>query len=117
MDKNLCSLPRERAQEVRIGNGIIMPVQRENYVKSSLRKERCCTEMRTHIEITNETLQMLKNILRETKISLEIKENGAELLFHINLLHGCVCWTISSQMKRSLEVTDAIFFRRMLGIL
>lgn len=46
--------------EVRIGNDIIMPVQRENYVKSALRKEQCFTEIRTYIEITNETLANAK---------------------------------------------------------
>lgn len=54
---------------------------------------------------------MLSKVLRNRNISLETKKRVLHCYVISILLYGSECWTIFSQIKNRLEVTEMWFYR------
>ena len=77
---------------------------------------RCRPEIRRRIVLAKNAFGELKPILRDRKLSIDLKVRLLKCYVWSTLLYGCESWTITAETKRNIDAVEMWFYRRMLRI-
>ncbi|XP_063604020.1 uncharacterized protein LOC134779724 [Penaeus indicus] len=77
---------------------------------------KCDIEIKRRIAMAKDSFQKLGNILKDRKLSVQIKNKLLKCYVHSILLYGSECWTISPTMENRLKAAERGFYRKILRI-
>ena len=102
---------------IEINQEIIKKVQEFQYLGSVLTSDaRCCTEIRRRIGIGKTAFRKMKNVLTNSRISIETRKRAVKTYVWSTLLYGCEAWTVNKEMECRLEAMEMWCWRRMMKI-
>ena len=102
---------------LKAGDNTIKQVQKFNYLGSLLtEKGKCDEEIKKGIGMAKDAFQKLQKIVKNTKLSLDIRKWILDCYVKLILAYGSENWAISSQIEQRLQATEMWFYQMMLKI-
>ena len=95
----------------------VKKVEQFQYLGSVLTSDaRCTTEIKRRIGIAKTAFRKMKNLLTNSRLSLQTRVRAIKTYVWSTLLYGCEAWTVSKAMEQRLEAVEMWCWRRMLRI-
>ena len=102
---------------LKIGDNTIKQVQKFNYLGSLLTENgKCDEEIKMRIGMAKDAFQKLQKIVKNSKLSLDIRKWTLDCYVKPILTYGSESWTISSQIDQRLQAAKMWFYQRKLKI-
>ena len=77
---------------------------------------RCTTEIKRRIGIAKTAFRRMKNLLTNSRLSVQTRVRAIKTYVWSTLLYGCETWTVSREMEQRLEAMEMWCWRRMLRV-
>ena len=88
-----------------------------NHLGSMLTSDgRCEKEIRRRIGMVKTSFNQMSPVLKDRKLSIQLKVRLLKCFIWSVLLYGCESWTLSAALTRNIEATEMWFYRRMLRV-
>ena len=103
--------------DMNINNQVIEQVDHFNYLGSLVTFEgRCDEEIRRRIILSKYAYNKNKNLLTNSKISIELRKRFLKCYVWSVLLYGCESWTMGKEEELRILALEMWLYRRMLKI-
>ena len=101
----------------KVKDQIIKQVSAFNYLGSTITEDaRCMKEIKKRIVLAKSAFSKLNNILRNTSLSMRTRMSVLDCYVYPVLLYGSKTWSITSDMRKHLEICEMWFLRQMMRI-
>ena len=77
---------------------------------------RSTTEIKRRIGIAKTVFRRMKNLLTNSRLSVQTRVRAIKTYVWSTLLYGCKAWIVSGEMERRLEAMEMWCWRRMLRV-
>ena len=95
----------------------VKKVEEFQYLGSVLTSDaRCTTEIKRRIGIGKTSFRKMKNVLTNSRISIETRKRAVKTYVWSTLLYGCEAWTVNREMELRLEAMEMWCWRRMMRV-
>src|SRR5215469_6469042 len=102
---------------IRIEDNLVKQVGRFNYLRSLINKdERCEDEIRKRINKAKFAFNKMKNLLTNSKVSIETRKRFVKCYVWSTLLYGCESWTLRKTDASKIQAAEMWFSRRLLRV-
>ena len=102
---------------IRIEDNLVKQVDRFNYFGSLINKDgRCEDEIRKRINKAKYVFNKMKNLLINSKVSIETRKRFVKCYAWSTLLYGCESWTLRKPDIRRIQAAEMLFWRRLLKV-
>ena len=102
---------------LRIQQEPVKNVKEFQYLGSILTTDaRCTTEIKRRIGIAKTAFRRMKNLLTNSRLSVQTRVRAIKTYVWSTLLYGCETWIVSREMERRLEAMEMWCWRRMLRV-
>lgn len=103
--------------EMKINNHIIEQVDQFDYLGSLITFEgRCGDEIRRRIILSKNAYNKIKNLVTNSKISIELRKRFIKCYVWSVLLYGCETWTMGKEEEQRIQAMEMWLYRRMLKV-
>ena len=103
--------------EMKINNHVIEQVDQFNYLGSLVTYDgRSEEEIRRRIILSKNAYSKVRNLVTNTKISIEIRKRFINCYVWSVLLYGCETWTIGKEDEQRIQAMEMWLYRRMLKV-
>ena len=98
-------------------NETVLQVHKFNYLGSLITSDgRCINEFKRRMAQAKASLQNMKSILTNKRMSLGVRKRVLQCYIEPMLLYGCESWSMTKQTLTSIEAMEMWFLRRMLRV-
>src|SRR5215469_5501990 len=102
---------------IRIDDNLVKQVGRFNYLESLINKDgRCEDEIRKIINKAKIAFNKMKNLLTNSKVSIETRKRFVKCYVWSTLLYGCESWTLRKTDISKIQAAEIWFWRRLLKV-
>ena len=102
---------------MKINNHIIEQVDQFDYLGSLITFEgRCGEEIRRRIILSKNAYNKIKNLVTNSKISIELRKRFIKCYVWSVLLYGCETWTMGKEEEQRIQAMEMWLYRRMLKV-
>ena len=103
--------------DIKLSNKDIEQVKEFAYLGSNISFDgRNDKEIRRRIAIANQSLEKIKKLITNSKISIDIRKRFVKCYVWSTLLYGCELWNINKESRRKLEAMKMRIWRGMLKV-
>ena len=103
--------------DIKINNHSIDQVEHFNYLGSIVTSEgRCNEDIKRKIVLAKKAFNKIRNLVTNSKISMEIRKRFIKCYVWSVLLYGCETWTMSTTDEKKIEAVEMWCHRRMLKL-
>src|SRR5215469_2931664 len=102
---------------IRIEDNLVKQVGRFNYLGSLINEEgRCEDDIKKRINKAECAFNKMKNLLTNSKVSMETRKQFVKCYVWSTLLYGCESWTLRKTDVNRIQVAEMWFWRRLLRV-